>query len=159
MVTANELVGPVVADDKILAKLARAGGAILRSELIGTNGAWNFDYARERGVIGFDAETDGNPHPPAPRRDEGVPYEEGGSTWYEMPASPIQEQLRAAGFTIEGTGGGCTAWSLTLANGSYILVTDDDLSHNIRSGDKVTIGMYDNDGDLIAGGGCDDRAP
>jgi hypothetical protein len=48
------------------------------------------------------------------------------------------------GFGIEGTGGGCSAWSKHLDDGKVLVLTDSEgLSHNL--GDNFLMGLYDGD--------------
>lgn len=48
-----------------------------------------------------------------------------------MNASDFHHALRELGFTVEQTGGGCTAWDFYRADGSLVRVTQD-LHHEIE---------------------------
>jgi hypothetical protein len=69
---------------------------------------------------------------------------------YNPDVPETERILREYGFTIYGTGGGCTAWrqGFVLADGrtAYMLVTDNDLGHEARPGDTV-VGVYLDDED------------
>lgn len=53
------------------------------------------------------------------------------------------------------TGGGCMAWRLVLADGTYLLLTDDGGGYPPGMGDRqVTVGHYDQDGEPMTGD-CD----
>jgi hypothetical protein len=61
----------------------------------------------------------------------------------------------AYGFTVWGTGGGCTAWRREFElDGlpAYMLITDNDLSHEVKAGDTLVMGVYLNDDELNANG-------
>lgn len=72
------------------------------------------------------------------------------------------------GFTVYGTGGNCNAWhrDFTL-NGHpvYMLITDNDLGHDVKQGDRIVMGVYDSKTEcLIAAweqeeGALDDTPP
>jgi hypothetical protein len=47
----------------------------------------------------------------------------------------------AAGFELGHTGGGCTAWEKQIGGGWFILVTNDDASHELENGD-IVIGVH-----------------
>jgi hypothetical protein len=47
------------------------------------------------------------------------------------------------GFSVEHTGGGCTAWQKKLRNG-WVVITDGDVSHELgKVGDSMMMGFYD----------------
>lgn len=57
------------------------------------------------------------------------------------------------GFTIEGTGGGCSAWVKRLDNGNFLVLTDESgCSHKLD--DSLMIGLYDGDENEGTWGNC-----
>lgn len=57
------------------------------------------------------------------------------------------------GFTVWGTGGGNTAWhrEFTLKGEPvYMLITDDDLGHDVKYGDQIVVGVYNDESEAIA---------
>lgn len=53
------------------------------------------------------------------------------------------------GFEIIHTGGGCTAWQRTRADGSYICITDADGASAHWSVNDVLICAYDTEGNFV----------
>lgn len=70
----------------------------------------------------------------------------------------LELQMQKAGFRVEGTGGGCTAWMMNAdaaptadGNKGYIMVTvPGDPSHEIEPDQPVCMGLYNGDGEVIA---------
>ena len=57
------------------------------------------------------------------------------------------------GFTIEGTGGGCTAWVKHLEDGNVLVLTDEGgCSHNLD--ESLMMGLYDGDENEGTWGNC-----
>ena len=63
--------------------------------------------------------------------------------------SLTEQGLNDAGFYINHTGGGCTAWRVDLPNDHYLMVTDD-ASHELTVGGEHAIGVYSPDGECVA---------
>lgn len=133
----------------ILWKLAEANGAILRWQVPdGQHDDWQ--QAQRQGDIGIDDESDLYYHPDATRR-----VTPSGQVFYTMPAGapkrdePVAyKQLRARGFEVEGTGGGCTCWRLDIPGKGYCMITTNDgPDHEFTKDDLVAVGFYNEDGD------------
>ena len=65
------------------------------------------------------------------------------------PRDPATESVPAEyGFSVYGTGGGNTAWRAECMIGTtpvYMLITDDNLSHEVECGMPITVGVYMDD--------------
>jgi hypothetical protein len=69
----------------------------------------------------------------------------------EKEMANAEKVLKAGGFEVWETGGGCTAWRRELADGGYCLVTSaGGEGHEIAEGDLVIVGFYDADGNDVA---------
>jgi hypothetical protein len=55
-------------------------------------------------------------------------------------------------FTIESTGGGCTAWVKRSEDGVLVVTDDSGLSHNLK--DNIMLGLYDGSEDEGSFGHC-----
>lgn len=71
------------------------------------------------------------------------------SEWFEAfrLANPFTPQFEAAGFRLEHTGGGCTAWTQS-QDGMHVLVTDED-GGIPEPGDRIFVGVYSDENQTI----------
>lgn len=129
---------------RLLAILEAANGAILCWQVPSeTRSA--FELAADQKQIRYDSETDLYIHPLAIPAGDERPVQ-----GWKMPEGVMRE-LAEAGFQIEGTGGGCTAWMKEFADGSYVMVTSD-ASHEIGPDDDYIVGVYSKDGESVCWG-------
>ena len=60
----------------------------------------------------------------------------------------MEKLFEQLGFVVHQTGGGCLAYRLAMPFG-YILVTDEDGCDLPEEGDKLAVGFYDNEGNVL----------
>jgi len=66
-----------------------------------------------------------------------------------MKRPTVKQEMEMLGFTIEQTGGGCTAYTRYAEDGSHLMITNvNDPTAPTSLQDSVTIGEYDPKGEL-----------